>query len=139
MGASAESSRETRRYIAGRAGGSVLPTTLYGLGRAKPGSRPPTTPGGPPGGSYTRCAGPVAQLVEQGTFNPKVAGSIPARPIFGSPGETVCRDPARTARRAAVPVALPGPHDVVHRVGVCERRARLRRARAHRLQGRPRL
>jgi hypothetical protein len=24
--------------------------------------------------------GPVAQLVEQGTFNPKVAGSIPARP-----------------------------------------------------------
>jgi hypothetical protein len=28
------------------------------------------------------CArGPVAQLVEQGTFNPKVAGSRPARPI----------------------------------------------------------
>ena len=26
--------------------------------------------------------GPVAQLVEQGTFNPKVAGSIPARPII---------------------------------------------------------
>src|SRR5689334_24893704 len=25
--------------------------------------------------------GPVAQLVEQGTFNPKVAGSRPARPI----------------------------------------------------------
>ena len=25
--------------------------------------------------------GPVAQLVEQRTFNPKVAGSIPARPI----------------------------------------------------------
>src|SRR5205085_12390030 len=25
--------------------------------------------------------GPVAQLVEQGTFTPKVAGSIPARPI----------------------------------------------------------
>ena len=24
--------------------------------------------------------GPVAQLVEQGTFNPKVTGSIPARP-----------------------------------------------------------
>ena len=29
---------------------------------------------------YSR-EGPVAQLVEQGTFNPKVAGSIPARPI----------------------------------------------------------
>src|SRR6185503_7552619 len=26
-------------------------------------------------------SGPVAQLVEQRTFNPKVAGSIPARPI----------------------------------------------------------
>ena len=25
--------------------------------------------------------GPLAQLVEQGTLNPKVAGSIPARPI----------------------------------------------------------
>ncbi len=25
--------------------------------------------------------GPVAQLAEQGTFNPKVAGSSPARPI----------------------------------------------------------
>jgi hypothetical protein len=25
--------------------------------------------------------GPVAQLVEQGTFNPKVTGSIPVRPI----------------------------------------------------------
>ena len=30
---------------------------------------------------YTEPSGPVAQLVEQGTFNPKVAGSIPARPI----------------------------------------------------------
>src|SRR5205807_7565489 len=31
-------------------------------------------------GTYTRPHGPVAQSVEQGTFNPKVAGSIPARP-----------------------------------------------------------
>jgi hypothetical protein len=30
---------------------------------------------------YTGSLGPVAQLVEQGTFNPKVAGSRPARPI----------------------------------------------------------
>src|SRR4051812_18813919 len=28
-----------------------------------------------------RLLGPLAQLVEQGTLNPKVAGSIPARPI----------------------------------------------------------
>jgi hypothetical protein len=33
--------------------------------------------------------GPVAQLVEQGTFNPKVAGSIPARPTsFVHPSPT---------------------------------------------------
>src|SRR5688572_8945064 len=37
-------------------------------------------------------AGPLAQLVEQGTFNPKVAGSIPARPI-----------PPYSAARAAEP------------------------------------
>ena len=30
--------------------------------------------------AYTDQRGPLAQLVEQGTFNPKVAGSIPARP-----------------------------------------------------------
>ena len=34
----------------------------------------------PEGVPYTRAEGPLAQLVEQGTFNPKVAGSIPARP-----------------------------------------------------------
>jgi hypothetical protein len=38
-------------------------------------TRPPAQP------SLYSIAGPVAQLVEQGTFNPKVAGSIPARPI----------------------------------------------------------
>src|SRR3954454_11522633 len=32
------------------------------------------------GRPYNRL-GPLAQLVEQGTFNPKVAGSIPARPM----------------------------------------------------------
>ena len=36
--------------------------------------------------------GPVAQLVEQGTFNPKVAGSIPARP-------TSHREPPGAAHR----------------------------------------
>src|SRR6185369_2329091 len=33
--------------------------------------------------------GPLAQLVEQGTLNPKVAGSIPARPIAVSDVEGV--------------------------------------------------
>jgi hypothetical protein len=37
--------------------------------------------GGGPG--RTIAVGPLAQLVEQGTFNPKVAGSIPARPMPG--------------------------------------------------------
>src|SRR5207253_3176014 len=31
-------------------------------------------------GRCVRLLGPLAQLVEQGTLNPKVAGSIPARP-----------------------------------------------------------
>src|SRR5438132_12889830 len=38
------------------------------------------------GGGYTSAAfGPLAQLVEQGTLNPKVAGSIPARPTPKTP------------------------------------------------------
>src|SRR5919108_6482799 len=39
---------------------------------------------------YAPALGPLAQLVEQGTLNPKVAGSIPARPI-------AVRKPARFA------------------------------------------
>src|SRR5262245_24975289 len=35
---------------------------------------------------YTGSRGPVAELVEQGLFTPKVAGSRPARPI----GEANC-------------------------------------------------
>ena len=35
----------------------------------------------PPRRFYTHRRGPVAQSVEQGTFNPKVTGSIPVRPI----------------------------------------------------------
>src|SRR5439155_1465113 len=37
------------------------------------------------GGGYTSAAfGPLAQLVEQGTLNPKVEGSNPSRPILPS-------------------------------------------------------
>src|SRR6266576_422670 len=42
---------------------------------------------------YTGRRGPVAQLVEQGTFNPKVTGSIPVRPTV-----TACRQ-RRDSRR----------------------------------------
>ena len=38
-------------------------------------------------GNVHSITGPVAQLVEQGTFNPKVAGSIPARPIRERPAK----------------------------------------------------
>ena len=31
--------------------------------------------------------GPLAQLVEQGTFNPKVAGSTPSRPTMETAGQ----------------------------------------------------
>ena len=43
-----------------------------------------------PGPSHARLestAGPIAQLVEQGTFNPKVAGSSPARPTRKRPAQ----------------------------------------------------
>src|SRR6266568_7601917 len=47
--------------------------------------RPLVDGGGRPQNSREPClhwpSGPVAQLVEQGTFNPKVTGSIPVRPI----------------------------------------------------------
>src|ERR671937_85994 len=46
---------------------------------------------------------------------------------------------ARTIRPAGVPAALPRADDVVRRQRVRERRARLRRPRAHGLEGRPRL
>jgi hypothetical protein len=48
-------------------------------------------------GNVLLGAGPVAQLVEQGTFNPKVAGSIPARPI----APELAPDHARIASRFA--------------------------------------
>src|SRR5918996_1104310 len=45
--------------------------------------------------------GPLAQLVEQGTLNPKVAGSIPARPTF------VCREEIGGARSKVRQFAQP--------------------------------
>src|SRR5438045_9196974 len=38
-------------------------------------------------GYTTQRLGPLAQLVEQGTLNPKVVGSIPTRPIREGPAE----------------------------------------------------
>ena len=45
----------------------------------------------PAAGLSVRCGtlfgrGPLAQLVEQGTLNPQVIGSIPVRPISGVGG-----------------------------------------------------
>src|SRR4051812_13003347 len=66
----------------------------------------------------SRC-GPVAQLVEQGTFNPKAAGSRPARPTpeswypCGELGvfplqEDDARTTVRTAYARACPTAASG-------------------------------
>ena len=44
--------------------------------------------------------GPLAQRVEQGTLNPKVAGSSPARPTSPRPGET---PPGRRELTACMP------------------------------------
>src|SRR3712207_5358455 len=46
----------------------------------------------------TPC-GPLAQLVEQGTLNPKVVGSIPTRPTARSPGNRASLHRAVRARR----------------------------------------
>src|SRR5665811_2628457 len=66
----------------------------------RPGARHPSTltlrllrsmrlderrPGRPLGRWYNPTSGPLAQLVEQGTFNPKVTGSIPVRPTTRLP------------------------------------------------------
>jgi hypothetical protein len=45
---------------------------------------------------YRFSCGPVAQLVEQGTFNPKVAGSNPARPM----GKTLLIGSFRSGRES---------------------------------------
>ena len=47
----------------------------------------------------SRRRGPLAQLVEQGTFNPKVAGSIPSRPTIYPAG---CAQPSGSLRWAIV-------------------------------------
>jgi hypothetical protein len=55
-------------------------------------------------------AGPLAQLVEQGTFNPKVVGSIPTRPTFIHQESTLHRC-ARTRMR--VPMRVPAGRKTV--------------------------
>src|SRR6266540_7470833 len=57
-------------------GQSAVQRREVGRSRALPGGNRP---------ARDASDGPVAQLVEQGTFNPKVAGSIPARPIQEPP------------------------------------------------------
>src|SRR2546423_6347890 len=66
------------------------------------------------GGYTTHPLGPLAQLVEQGTLNPKVAGSIPARPTFGRGKEMgVARS---KVRRFAQPLGGSLATDVERRV-----------------------
>src|SRR5436305_13753479 len=76
--------RMIARRVAGEAGGAVP---------AAGGGRNRTALCWPRGGAAA-SPGPLAQLVEQGTFNPRGAGSIPARPI----GETAHVKPIVVAR-----------------------------------------
>src|SRR5205823_4930270 len=54
------------------------------------------------GHRYAFRPGPLAQLAEQGTLNPKVEGSIPSRPISGGPrGERALREQLRERWRSS--------------------------------------
>ena len=67
------------RYLFWESGGMV--DTVDSKSAASTGVRvrvPSLLPTSPRGGIY----GSLAQLVEHRTFNPRVAGSIPARPTF---------------------------------------------------------
>src|SRR5690349_181364 len=54
--------------------------------------------------------GPLAQLVEQGTFNPKVAGSSPARPIQEVPASVLVAPPFRGRAAVEGEPRENGPH-----------------------------
>src|SRR6266404_9857793 len=86
---------------------------------------------------YAAFHGPLAQLVEQGTLNPKVEGSIPSRPIAPRFRASARDDHVHGSRaRADSPVqTLRGDADAVdpHRRGVRlrERAVAVRRVLAH--------
>jgi hypothetical protein len=52
---------------------------------------------------YSPADGPLAQLVEQGTLNPKVEGSNPSRPI------SFAGIPAVGAKRGGARTVVPAP------------------------------
>ena len=68
---------------------------------------------------YTGRKGPLAQLVEQGTFNPKVAGSNPARPIWYR------LEPTRPRSASAQPACSPSGVTIARH---CLRASRSRRS-----------
>src|SRR4051794_39951167 len=57
--------------------------------------------------------GPLAQLVEQGTLNPKVVGSIPTRPIRWSDSAGVLEGSGERVDVRAVVVAMQGHANAV--------------------------
>src|SRR5215218_7193504 len=84
--------------------------------------------------------GPLAQLAEQGTLNPKVAGSIPARPNRKGAAQPPFSMGAWRLVEGAVAVLPDDPPlgGAEHLVGVAHgRRRRWRRARARDPQRRP--
>jgi hypothetical protein len=99
-----------------RAGREDAPSGIRTRATTLKGWRPrPLVDGGPSrarialDAGYTRRRGPLAQLVEQGTFNPKVVGSSPTRPTLKrSPSATQLRRSALRADRkiAAIPESI---------------------------------
>ena len=68
---------------------------------------------------YAAPCGPLAQLVEQGTLNPKVEGSNPSRPMFKS---------AALIRVMAAALVLAGAASADVTVGVGQRKRNSRLA-----------
>lgn len=54
--------------------------------------------------TYNLSYGPIAQLVEQRTFNPWVEGSSPSGPTFVGSGELHSPDPTNLTQRGLKPV-----------------------------------
>src|SRR4051794_18353647 len=85
----------------------MVASTRY-YGRERPSVRFPSPRHGRRRPGRTIAVGPLAQLVEQGTFNPKVAGSIPARPIAPQQrGEPIRRHPRMGSETGGLAASSP--------------------------------
>ena len=114
----------------GRSSGSCRCVSVWSRSGALSRCREPVE--GKSGPFLYSCAGPLAQLVEQGTFNPKVVGSIPTRPtalsLTGRPrrrgGGGATWLPRAGRRRGSGPWSGTGRRARPRRLRCCRRRSR---------------